>query len=116
MRTFGRIGGGQNGIGGTWIEVDTDANGYQDMIWLTTLCQTLLLNRGESPFFGAYGIPAVQSVITQVAPDYYVAQTQQQFAQYFASLTISRVSAPNPTYNIRALCNSGAILQTQVAL
>lgn len=117
MRTYGRIGGAQNGIGGTWTEVDTDTNGYSDMVWVTTLCQTLLLNLGESPFFGDYGIPAEQSVITQVAPDYYVAITQQQFAPYFASLAITRVQgAANPTYNVRAVCNSGAVLSAQVAL
>ena len=85
MRTWGRI----NGV---WTEVSTDANGNNDLVWLTTLIQVLKLNLNESPFFGNYGLPAHQSVVQQVAPDFYVAQTQQQFAQYFASLIIARVN------------------------
>lgn len=117
MRTWGRINGGVNGVGGTWVEVTTDANGDNSNVWLTTLCQTLLLNLGESPFWASYGIPAQQSIVTQVFPDFYAARTQSQFAQYFASLTIQRVlgSFP-PVYNVRAVCFNSAILTSQVAL
>ncbi len=99
-----------------WVEVSTDANGYNDNVMLTTLCQVLRLERGESPFYANYGIPAQQSIVTQVIPDFYVSQTQRQFAPYFASLIIVRVpGASNPTYNVTALCHSGAVLTAQVA-
>ena len=115
MRTYGRT-GQVNGAGGTWVEVDLDANGYADNIMLTTLVQTLKLNLGESPFFGSSGIPAQQSIVTQVFPDFYAAQTQQQFAPNFASLVISRVQGSfPPVYSVTAVCHSGAILTTTVA-
>lgn len=111
MRTWGRV-NQVNGKGGTWTEVTTDANGYNSGVYLTTLAQVLKLNLGESPFFANYGIPAEQSVISQVQPDYYVAITQQQFAPYFASLQISKAKAvpnqPRPTYNIKATALNGA--------
>ena len=115
LRTYGRT-GQVNGVGGTWVEVTTDANGYSDQVYYTTLIQVLKLNLGESPFYGNYGIPAQQSVITQVFPDYYVMQTQTQFAPYFASLVITRVPlTTTPTYDVTVVCHSGAVLSTVVA-
>lgn len=74
-----------------------------------------MLNLGESVFFGNYGIPEQQSVVTQVFPDYYMSLIQQQFAQYFASLTIERVQGSfPPAYNVRAVCHNGAILPVSV--
>lgn len=116
IRTWGRI-NQVDGIGGQWVEVTTDANGFDDNVYITTLAQTLKLNLGESPFFANYGIPAQQSVITQVFPDFYAAQTQQQFAPYFASLSIvRRPQSYPPIYDVTAICHSGAILKTEVAL
>jgi hypothetical protein len=115
MRTWGR----NYNEDGTyqWVLVQTDNNGFSDMVWLTTLCQALKLNLGESPFNSNYGIPTYQSLSTQVAPDYYVMQTQTQFAPYFASLTIQKVAGiVMPTYNITAVCHSGAILTTSIAV
>ena len=105
MRTFGRIteATGQK----RWVEVTTDANGFNDYVYLTTLCQVLLLNRGESPFYANYGIPAQQSVLQQIAPDFYMAQTQQQFATFFASLQLTKIAAPEPTYAIDVITNFG---------
>lgn len=114
MRTWGRT----YNEDGThqWIEVTTDANGYNDDVYLTTLVQALKLNLGESPFYANYGIPAYQTVVTQVLPDYYVMQTQTQFAPYFASLTISRVQGSfPPVYDVNAVCHSGAVLSTTIA-
>lgn len=112
MRTYGRI-GQVNGVGGTWVEVDTDPYGYNDNVYLTTLVQCLKLNLGESPFYANYGIPAQQTIVTQVAPDYYVAQTQTQFAPYFASLLLTRVAGSiPPVYNGRIVCHNGAVLET----
>jgi hypothetical protein len=104
-----------------WVEVTTDSNGYNDMVWLTTLIQVCKLNLGESPFFANYGIPAHPSIVAQLAPDLYVNKIQQQFSQYFLSLIISKlpdqpdpdIGAPSPTYNISVITTYGALL-TQV--
>jgi hypothetical protein len=113
MRTWGRI---SNGDGTkTWVEVSTDSAGYEDNCWLTTLAQALKLNLGESPFFSNTGIPSYQTIVTQVIPDFYVNNIQQQFAPYFSSLTITR--QPNtfpPVYQVTAVCHNGAILTPYV--
>lgn len=114
MRTWGRL---YDELGNaTWVEVTTDANGFNDNVWLTTVCQALKLNLGESPFFANVGIPAYQSVATQIPPDYYAMQIQTLFAPNFALLTITRVpnSSP-PVYTVTAVCHSGAILTNTVA-
>jgi hypothetical protein len=120
MRTYGRI---YNDDGTyKWVVVETDANGFNDEVWLTTLCQTLKLNLNESPFWANYGIPAEPAVVQQVFPDFYVSRTQQQFSQYFASLIISKVNVttaqgqPVPTYNIAVVTNYGAKKFAQVAV
>lgn len=112
MRTYGRIFNEDGSY--TWVEVTTDAKGYDDAVWLTTLIQTLKLNLGESPFYANFGIPAKQSVLQQVAPDFYVAQTQQQFAQYFASLVIAKPANLPPTYRITAVTQQGSIIAAEI--
>jgi hypothetical protein len=114
MRTYGRTRDTLTGAK-TWRIVTTDAFGFNDSVYLTTLAQVLKLNLGESPFFANYGIPAHQSVVTQVYPDFYMMRTQQQFGQYFASLILTPVpdsaddeGRPVPTYNISVLTNTGA--------
>lgn len=98
-----------------WQVVTTDANGFDDQVYLTTLCQTFLLNLNESPFYADRGLPAVQSVISQVQPDYYVSQIQRQFAQYFASLIVAKVpGAASPTYNVAVVTNQGSKIIVQV--
>lgn len=112
---FSPIGSG----GGTdydWVEVTTDANGFDDAVWLTTLAQVLQLNLNESPMFGNFGIPAQQSIVTQVLPDYYVTQTQQTFAPYFLALIVTRQSQTEPSYAVNAAANAGAILQSPVPI
>lgn len=86
------------------------------MVWVTTLCQVLLLNLGESPFYADYGIPAHPAVIQQVFPDYYVTFTQMKFAQYFASLIVSKVNVPDPTYNINVTTHNGVKLNAAVPI
>jgi hypothetical protein len=99
MRSYGRD------SDGNWIEIDETS-----LIWLATLVQTLRLVQGESPFYALYGIPAIQSIITQIAPDAAIARTQSQFAQYFASLTVARDnSATDPTYSVRAVFLDGTV-------
>ena len=114
MRTYGRI---QNIDGSrTWVTVSTDAQGYNDQVYLTTLCQALLLNLNESPFYADYGIPAYPSVVTQVFPDFYVVRTQQRFAQYFASLIVSRERSPMPVYRVNVTTNQGFKLNALVPI
>lgn len=122
MRTFGRI--VPNPLFPDvkkWVEVDTDANGFNDMVFLTTLIQVIKLNLGESPFFANYGIPAHQSVVTQIAPDLYMSRIQQQFAANFLSLIISKQpnavdadGVPAPSYLVTVITRYGATLSVQV--
>ena len=66
--------------------------------------------------FANIGIPALNSVQTNIPPTAYIALIQQYFAQYFANLSISVVTGqPNPTYNIYALTNTGASIFFSVA-
>jgi hypothetical protein len=105
-----------------WVVVNTDANGFNDMVWLTTLIQVIKLNLGESPFFANYGIPAHPSVVVQIAPDLYMNNIQQQFSQYFLSLIIAKlpnqpdpdVGAPSPSYNVSVITTYGAYLSQVV--
>lgn len=118
--TFGPIGSAVPLTGGmVWQLVQTDpATGLNDLVYLTTLAQCLLLNLNESPFNSTSGIPAQQAVLQQIYPDFYVAQTQQQFAPYFASLQITHqpASANNPTltYQVAAMTHQGLILNRSV--
>ncbi len=115
MRTYGRV---TNPDGSkTWVQVNTDANGFNDQVYLTALAQVLKLNLGESPFYANYGIPQVQTILTQVFPDYYIMQAQSQFARYFASLTINRVSGTlEPVYNVQAVTNFGSTLGANIPI
>lgn len=106
MRTYGRIPDGSGGK--TWVLVETDANGFNDQVYLTTLAQVIKLSRNESPFYANWGIPAQQSVIQQVFPDFYVAQTQQQFSGFFGALTIAKVASEDPYYRVNVTFHSGA--------
>ena len=112
MRTYGRT-YDVNGKA-TWQVITSDANGFNDDVYLTTLAQVLKLNSGESPFYGNYGIPQYQTIVTQVFPDLYVMQTQAQFAPFFASLVITKAAGTSPTYNITAIAHSGAILNAAI--
>lgn len=105
MRTYGRV-FNHDGTW-TWVQVNTDAQGFDDYVWIVTLIQTLLLNRGESPFYANSGIPAQQSVVQQVFPDFYITQTQQQFAPHFASLTLAKLPGRTPSYRVNATTQQG---------
>ncbi len=104
------------GYGFQWVEVSTDANGNNDLVYVTALCQVLQLNLNESPFYANFGIPAIQAVQQQIPPDYYVALTQQAYAPYFASLLISRVGGVTPTYQINVLTHSGVRITASVQI
>ena len=113
MRTYGRV-TAEDGTK-SWIVIDTRNGDSEDAIWLTTMVQVLQLSPGESPFYANYGVPVVQSIISQILPDLFISRVQQQFAQYFAALTVQRVSAfPTPTYQIDVTTKSGAKLTIPV--
>ena len=99
-----------------WTEVTSQDDGNFENGYATTLIQVLKLSLGESPFYANYGIPAQRSVIQQVFPDYYVQVTQQQFAQYFASLQITKVQSNTPTYNVNILTTFGTKITGQIAV
>jgi hypothetical protein len=113
MRVYGRA--MVNGVL-TWLVVETDANGDSSLVYVTALCQCLKLSTNESPFWSTSGIPAAQSVIQQVAPDYYVTLTQQAFAGYFASLVISRLNNPTPTYQVSIVTKQGAVINASIPI
>lgn len=134
MRTYGRIPvfvPGTNrqaidpatGIPVTqWVEVDTSPDGFNDMVYVTTLCQVLKLGLGESPFYANSGIPSKTSIIQQVSPDFYVQQTQQQFAGFFANLSIPRIATPpeyapgTPTYQVAVTTHQGFKINTKISI
>jgi hypothetical protein len=115
MRTFGRI-KDENGNPTIWVEVATDpVTGDDTWVWVTTLIQVLKLNLNEAPYNANYGINAMNSVITQTHPDYQSTITQQQFAPYFANLSIAPGPADedgNPTYNVNIVTKTGAVIPT----
>lgn len=112
MRTWGRV---PDGLGGLkWVEVQTSPSGDDTQVWITDLIQVLKLNLNESPFFSSWGIPGRPSVLQQIPPDYYVQLTQQRFAPYFASLTITRVLSDPPTYQVNLLTKQGAAVALQI--
>lgn len=119
MRVYGRVPIDPRDPRGPkrWVEVTTDANGFNDQVYLTQLAQVLQLNVNESPFFGDLGIPARQSVAQQIAPDIFVSQIQARFARFFAALIISRdLKAAQPTYNVNVLTHQGVSLFQQVPI
>lgn len=109
MRTYGKI----NGV---WQKVETDAAGHDDYVYITTLAQNLKLVLNESPYFALDGIPAQDSIVTQIFPDFYVAQIQRKFAQFFVSLNISKRNGTTPTYDINLMTNKGVVVNQVVAV
>ena len=113
-----------------WVVVETDANGNNDYVYITALIQCLRLNLGESPFFATFGLPAEVIVLMQLQPDYYVNYIQAYFAQFFASLVISKQPQvvtneafqkgaqawTTPVYNVSIIRKNGSLYQTTVAL
>lgn len=113
MRTYGRV-KNQDGTQ-SWVEVQEDDTGNFEYGWATTLIQCLKLSIGESPFFSQFGIPAQRSIIQQIFPDFYVTQTQQYFAPYFASLSVGNVGKNEPVYNVDILTTQGTKIRADVA-
>lgn len=105
MRNYGKD---ENG---NWVTL-TDPN----YVYLAAVAQALKLQLGESPIYGTYGIPAQQSVMSQIAPSVAVSKTQAQYSPYFANLTItSQQNTPQPLYSISAIFQDGTIISSAVA-
>lgn len=115
MRTYGRL-QDPTTKNWYWTTVTTDTNGFDDYVWILTLAQCCLLILGESPFWGDWGIPAQQSVVQQVFPDYYIFLMQQRFAPHFAALTIAKIPNSTPTYKFNVTTNTGVVGQYTVVL
>jgi hypothetical protein len=113
MRTYGRITQPDGSL--QWVQVSTDANGYDDNCWITTLIQCIKLNLNECPFNANYGIPAQQSVLTQIFPDFYMFQLQSLFQNRFASLIITKLPSSTPTYNIALTTHQGSTISMEIA-
>lgn len=120
LRTFGRTRDVLTGKK-TWVVVTTDRRGFDDMVWLTTLAQICKLNLGESPFFADWGIPARESVVTQIYPDFYVQLIQQRVAPHFMSLMLEHrpdatdeTGRPMPHYHFEAITNYGSTIVDDV--
>jgi hypothetical protein len=99
-----------------WMEVQTSADGQNDYVYVTALVQCLKLSINESPFWGNWGIPAQQSVLQQIFPDFYVALMQQRFSPYFAALQITKVQSTTPTYNVSVTNNQGVKMAMSVPI
>lgn len=113
MRVWGRT---QDELGNkSWVQVNTDAAGLNDQVYLTALCQWLKLNLGESPMYGNAGIPAQQTIMTQVFPDFYANNAQQVFAPYFVRCQVQRVpNSASPAYYVNVTTHYGATISTQI--
>jgi hypothetical protein len=113
VRVYGRVLNPQTQTY-SWQEVQTSASGQNDYVYITALIQCLKLNLGESPFWSNWGIPAQQSVVQQIFPDFYVSLIQQRYSQFFSTLQISKIYSPTPTYNINITTNQGVQFQASI--
>lgn len=62
-----------------------------DEIYVFWLIEVLRLILGESPFSADWGIPATETIATNIYPDYYVSIVKEKFAPYFQYLSIERL-------------------------
>ena len=128
MRTYGRT---QDVLTGkkTWWVVVTDQEGFNDSVWLTETAQVCKLNLGESPFFADWGIPAHESIVTQIYPNFHLTLIQQRLSPHFASMILTTLpveqqspesfdtgqeGAPAPRYLLNVLTNYGSFIGVQV--
>lgn len=118
MHTWGRV---QNTDGSySWVRVETEDNGSNDLVYLTSLLQEIKLQKGESPFFADRGIGAKDSVMSQLWPDYDVVLIQQRYSSYFASLVITKTAGTpdggsiDPTYQVSVITNYGTSITAKI--
>lgn len=115
-----------------WVVVETDDAGFNDYCYITAMIQTFRLNWNESPFWGNFGIPAAQSVLMQIQPDFYISNIQKFYAQFFPSVIIAKqpqipssstlaagsteMPYNTPVYNVSILRNNGSKFQMQIGM
>ena len=103
-----------------WQEVTTDSKGFNDGVYVTAFCQVLQLQTGESPFYADYGIPAHQSVMTQIFPDFNAYLMQQRYAPFFAALQMTKANVnnqygvPTPVYDVTVTTQTGSTISVQI--
>ena len=111
MKTLGR-----NVVTGAWEYVNSD-NG-NELVWFTTLCQVLKAEMREQPFNNreGFGTPTQDSIINRLMPDYFLANIQKQFGEYFPyPPQITRVSGyPVPTYKVSVTLSDNKTLEEMV--
>jgi hypothetical protein len=119
----------------SWVQVSTDDAGFSDYLYITALIQCMKGNLGESPFWANFGLPAHQSVLQQLPPDFNVNFIAQFYQQFFASLIIAKVAPsfaasipkentgpygktlpnlPIPKYYIQIMRKNGSIFQAAI--
>jgi len=119
----------------TWVQVSTDSAGFSDYLYITALIQCCKLNLAESPFWTQFGLPAHQSVVQQLPPDYNIQFIAQYFMSFFASLIVTRAPPsfvkdlpnqntgpyskvvtgfPLPRYFLQILRRNGSIFQALI--
>ena len=119
MKVWGRV-FNTDGTAYVWTPIYTDSTGQNDDVYLTALCQIIQLVQGESPFYKSAGIPSMDAVHSQVAPDVAVSAIQRQYSRYFVNLSIVRSTQiinlhPTPVYGLTAITHDGSILTARVA-
>lgn len=109
MRTYGRVPVDPLDPKGPqrWVVVETTAQGFNDDVYITAMAQTLKLNINESPYWANFGIPARQSVMQQIFPDFYITFTQQYYSRFFASLIVAKIPEPEPHYRFSLVTHQG---------
>ena len=93
----------------TWVQVTTDANDFNDYVYLTALVQCVKLNLGESLYWSDFGIPAHQSIMQQLPPDYNVSYISRFFMQFFPSVIVTRTAPATistPRFNLALISAS----------
>jgi len=87
---------------GEIIEI-TDSNLFP----LVDLINVLQTEPNEQPFWANLGIPLKQTVITKIAPDYYLDAVKNYFFQFFDNLKIDKLAVNN--YFISVKLKSGIV-------
>jgi hypothetical protein len=85
-------------------------------IAVCNLIQCCKLEIGESPRYPNRGIPARETILTQIYPDYYMQQIQSQYAANFASLMITKQPVFDPTYTINIITKDGQTINGTIAV
>lgn len=98
----------------TWVTLDTTKGDSEDQVLVLWLIQTLKLNTLESPFWPSSGVPTWQTMQNTFYPNNSLAKIQSEFSKYFTYISISRVTKPDPYYNVTVITKNGVKSTVQV--